>query len=225
MADVRHDSFAGKPLLYDRSSPGHYGRTGISFRPFVNPAFAQLCEAAFSELVRRLDEAAGLTVASILSGGVSRAGTGTSFHHKNRAFDLDGLLFTDGSSWVANTFPQRPQLYLGMEAVLRKHFGSVLTFDYNRAHEDHFHFDNGTPVGFKMAAKSHVIFIQNVIALVYGSNIGRDGVWGPETEGALRALRNRLGVGAVSSLPNWLALLDAVAVEAMALDKDLRQPR
>lgn len=222
MADIRVDNFAGRPLLYDRSAPGHYGRTGISFRPFVNPAFAQSCEGCFEELVARLGRSAGLRTAAILSGGVSRAGTGTSFHHKNRAFDLDGLLFDDDSNWVANTFPQRPQLYLGIEAVLRKHFGTVLSYDYNRAHEDHFHFDNGTATGFKSAAKSHVIFIQNVIALVYGSAISRDGLWGPETEGALRTLRNQLGIGAIATLANWTALLDAIADEAMSLDRDSR---
>jgi len=222
MPDNRVDNFAGKPLLYDRSAPGHYGRTGISFRPFVNPAFAQDCEACFTELLDRLDRTAGLRTVSILSGGVGRAGTGTSFHHKNRAFDLDGLLFDDNSNWVADTFPQRPQLYLGIEAVLRKHFGTVLSYDYNQAHQDHFHFDNGTATGFKTAAKSHVIFIQNVIALVYGSAISRDGLWGPETDSALRTLRAQLGIGAVNTLANWIALLDAIADEAMALDRDSR---
>jgi hypothetical protein len=223
MTDIRVDNFAGKPLLYDRSAPGHYGRTGISFRPFVNPVFAQACEACFSELFARLRQRADLIVTFILSGGVSRAGTGASFHHKNRAFDLDGLLFDDGSNWVANTFPQRPQLYLGMEAILRRHFGTVLSYDYNRAHEDHFHFDNGTPIGFKPAAKSHVIFIQNVIALVYGSPIGRDGVWGPETESAIRSLRNRFGIGPLSTAANWRDLLDGIADEAMTLEQESRQ--
>lgn len=217
MADIRIDNFAGKPLLYDRSAPDHYGRTGIAFRPSVNPGFAATCDACFTELFAKLSQHAGLTVSSILSGGVSRSGTGSSYHHQNRAFDLDGLLMSNNSSWVADTFPQRPQIYLGIEAVLRKHFGTVLSYDYNRAHEDHFHFDNGTSVGFKQAAKSHVIFVQNVVSLVYGSPIGRDGVWGPNTDGALRDLRRRHGIGALSVTANWLALLDAVAGDALAL--------
>lgn len=222
MADIRVDSFAGKPLLYDRSTIAHYGVGGIAFRPTINPIFAAICDACFKELVKKLDLKGGLKVAKILSGGVSRAGTGTSFHHKNRAFDLDAFLFDGGSNWVANTFPARPQLYLGIEAILRRHFGTVLSYDYNKAHEDHFHFDNGTAVGFKSAAKSHVIFLQNVIALVYGSRIGRDGVWGPETENAVKALRTQLGVGPLSDTANWLAFLDKVADEAMTQDKDTR---
>lgn len=222
MTDIRVDKFGGKPLLYDRSVTSHYGKSGVAFKPFVNPAFATSCDDCFKELIDRLDKKAGLKVTSILSGGVSRAGTGSSLHHKNRAFDFDALLFGDGSNWVSNTFPQRPQLYLGIEAILRKHFGTVLAYDYNRAHEDHFHFDNGTPTGFKTAAKSHVIFIQNVIALIYGSAIGRDGVWGGETERALRALRTELGIGPISTLANWLALLGKIADEGMTLDKGTR---
>lgn len=222
MADIRITTLAGKTLLYDRSAAGHYGVTGIAFKPTINPEFAALCETCFQEVVKKLDQKAGLKIKSILSGGVSRSGMGSSFHHKNRAFDLDAFLFEDGSNWVATSFPQRPQLYLGIEAVLRRTFGTVLSYDYNRAHEDHFHFDNGTGVGFKQAAKSHVIFVQNVIALVYGSRIGRDGLWGGETDGALKALRERLGVGPISTASNWKSFLDKVADDAMTLDRDVR---
>lgn len=222
MVDIRVDRLGDKPLLYDRSTVSDYGKGGIAFRPSMNPAFATACEGCFAELILRLALAADLQVETILSGGVSRAGTGSSFHHKNRAFDFDGLLFKDGTTWVANTFPLRRQLYLGLEAVLRMHFGTVLTFDYNKAHEDHFHFDNGTTVGFKTAAKSHVIFIQNVIAFVYATPIGRDGLWGGETEGALKALRARLEIGPLSNQANWRAFLAVVAEDAMALDKNRR---
>lgn len=222
MADIRIDKFGGKPLLYDRTVQSHYGKTGVAFKPSVNQAFAASCDTCFTELIKRLDQTAGLKTTFILSGGVSRAGAGSSLHHKNRAFDFDALLFADGSNWVSKTFPQRPQLYLGIEAVLRKHFGTVLAYDYNQAHEDHFHFDNGTAVGFKTAAKSHVIFIQNAIALVYGSAIGRDGVWGGETEGALREIRTEFNIGPITVPANWTALLDRIADEGMTLDKDTR---
>ena len=118
-----------------------------------------------------------------------------------------------------NTFPQRPHLYLGIEAVLRKHFGKVLSYDYNRDHEDHFHFDNGTSVGFKKAAKSHVIFVQNAVALVFQVAIGRDGVWGPQTEAAVNKVRGDLGIGGLSTKANWLEFLDAIAENALANEK------
>lgn len=219
MADIRIDNLAGKPLLYDRSSTAHYGVGGVPTRPFINPTFAAECEACFVELVAKLKDDAGLEVEKILTGGVSRAGSGTSLHHQNRAFDLDALLFTDGSNWVSTTFPQRPQLYLGIEAILRRHFGTVLSYDYNKAHRDHFHFDNGTAVKFKTAAKSHVIFLQNVIALVYQTPVGRDGVWGPQTDREVKTLRERLGIGALSNKDNWLAFLEQVARDAMLQEK------
>lgn len=219
MTDIRIDDLAGKPLLYDRSAPGHYGTGGVPTRPFINQTFASECEDCFVELCRRLKDDAGLEVDKILTGGVSRAGSGSSLHHQNRAFDLDGFLFADGTNWVADTFPQRPQLYLGIEAVLRKHFGTVLSYDYNRAHQDHFHFDNGTAVKFKSAAKSHVIFLQNAIALVYQLPIGRDGVWGPQTYREVKALRDRFGIGALSSVSNWKELLDQIAKDAMEQER------
>ncbi|MXO90800.1 extensin family protein [Pontixanthobacter aquaemixtae] len=219
MADIRIDNLAGKPLLYDRSVTGHYGVAGVPFSPFIESGFAAECEACFTEVVDKLKQFAGLKVDKILSGGVSRAGSGSSLHHQNRAFDLDAFLFDDGSNWVTDTFPQRPQLYLGIEAILRRHFGTVLSYDYNRAHQDHFHFDNGTSVKFKSAAKSHVIFLQNVISLIYQTPIGRDGVWGPQTDGEVRALRSRLGIGPISDTSNWKALLEAIAKDALENEK------
>ena len=118
MADIRIDKLAGKPLLYDRSAAGHYGVTGVPFKPTINPDFAAQADACFKELIAKLDQHNGRKVKMILSGGVSRAGTGSSFHHKNRAFDFDGLIFDSGPNWVATSFPVRPQIYLGMEAVL-----------------------------------------------------------------------------------------------------------
>ncbi|WP_271077197.1 extensin family protein [Aurantiacibacter sp. MUD61] len=218
MSDTRIGQFDGKPLVYDRSAPSHYGVGGVPTKPYINAEFAKQCEKCFAELFSFMDKHAGLVVESILTGGVSRAGMGTSLHHKNRAFDLDAFLFADGSNWVATTFPQRPQLYLGIEAILRRHFGTVLSYDYNAAHRDHFHFDNGTNVGFKQSAKSHVIFIQNVLTFVYQIPAGRDGVWGPETEREVTALRKQLEIGPFSTKSNWLEFLSTAAKAAFELE-------
>lgn len=222
MADVSVGTLGGRNILYDRHREGDYGVTGVPIKPFMNPAFAKECEACFTQLVSEVEAAKLGPVGSILTGGISRAGTGTSLHHKNRAFDLDGLVIPSGN-WVANTFPQRPHIYLGIEAVLRQHFGTVLSFDYNQAHEDHFHFDNGTSVGFETMSKSRVIYLQNVIVFIYHTKIGRDGVWGPETRGASDKIRKRLGIGGFSNKKNWMQFLrqaagDAFALEAAMLD-------
>lgn len=216
MANVRISALANVPMLYDRQIEGHYGVTGIPFRPFMHPTFAELCDACFNDLFQLFSNH-GLTVSAILSGGVGRAGTGPSFHHQNRAFDLDGLVMV-GGNWVANTFPQRPLMYLAIESVLRQHFGTVLSYDFNAAHEDHFHFDDGRMPGFKNLAKSHVIFLQNVIFFVYGIDIGIDGVWGPETNVRSRELRDELGIGPFSDLSNWQEFLRRVSNDALKLE-------
>ena len=216
MADVRVTTLGGKPLLYDRKVNGHYGVTGVPFRPFMQQRFATESDACFTELFA-LFQAKGMPdVSHILSGGVGRSGTGTSLHHRNRAFDLDGLVM-DGGNWVADTFPQQPLIYLAIESILRRHFGTVLNYDYNSAHEDHFHFDNGRTPGFRNLAKSNVTYIQNVLVFVYDIRVGRDGVWGPETDGAVRTLRRRLGIGPFSNTDNYMAFLQGAAGEALDL--------
>lgn len=214
MTDVKVKNLGGVKMLYDRSSAADYGVGGVPFTPNMNQAFAQECDKAFKDMFDEMQKHTGLKPKLILSGGVSRAGSGKSLHHKNRAFDLDGLLFEDGTNWVANTFPQRRQIYLGMEAVLRRYFGVVLAYDYNRAHEDHFHFDDGLAPGLSTRAKSHVIFLQNVVTFVYHTPVGRDGVWGSETSEAVVTVRRELGIGGLSELANWKQFLSRVAVDA-----------
>lgn len=216
MADIRIDTLAGLHILYDRKVVGHYGVTGIRTRPFINPDFAQQCEACFTEIVAMIDNSPLGQVEAILTGGISRAGTGTSFHHRNRAFDLDGFILP-GDNWVADTFPQRPVLYLAIESILRLHFGTVLSFDYNKAHEDHFHFDNGTTPRFKRDAKSHVIYLQNSLVFIHGIHVGRDGVWGPETRAASDIVRGEMGIGGFSDKQNWFAYCRNTADKAMEL--------
>lgn len=216
MADIRIETLAGLPILYDRQVEGHYGVTGIRTHPFINPVFAQECEAAFSQIVQMIDASPLGPVESILTGGISRSGNGPSYHHKNRAFDLDGFVLP-GDNWVADTFPSRPVLYLAIESILRLNFGTVLSYDYNAAHEDHFHFDNGTTPRFKRDAKSHVIYLQNALVFIYGIRVGRDGVWGPETRDASDIVRGELGIGGFSDKENWFAFCRATSQAAMAL--------
>ena len=217
MPDPRVETLAGRKIIYDRQVEGHYGVTGIPIKPFMQDKFAGQCEACFRQLVDLLEAKNLGPVGSILTGGISRTGSGSSFHHTNRAFDLDGLILPT-QNWVADTFPQRPLIYLGIESVLRQHFGTVLSYDYNDDHHDHFHFDNGRVPGFKNLAKSHVIYLQNAIFFAYQIQIGRDGVWGPETRSRSDELRAELGIGAFSQRDNWLEFLDRVANDALDLE-------
>ncbi len=220
MAFVMVDRFAGVPLYYDRYNRDAYGRSAVAMRAHVDAAFAAGCERAFTALVKLLGDG-GFAVTQIWSGGVGRAGTGRSYHHKNRAFDLDALIFADGSKWVADTFPERPFMYLAIEAVLRTEFGTVLNFDYNRAHEDHFHFDNGRAPGFKPEARSHALFVQHCLDKLFNQDIGEsgvDGLYGPDTDAALTRVRRALHLGGLSSKKTWQAFLRHCA--DAAIDKE-----
>lgn len=217
MSKIRVREVADLPLLYDRRPPSNYGVTGIPVHPFINTEFAVEVELAMRQVVLALQGAGLGTARAILFGGIGRSGTGKSLHHTNRAFDLDGLMFTDAENWVADTFPVQPLIYLGIEAVLRQHFGTVLTYMYNSDHQDHFHFDNGERVGFVRHSKSRVLFLQNALSHVFDTPVGIDGVYGPATADAERRIRRELGIGGFSKLGNWVAFLSAV--EELALNR------
>ncbi len=226
MAHPRVDKLAGIPLFYDRFSDDSYGKQGKPYRPYVEAGFLVICEYCFKEM-QALFTPGGFAIGEIWSGGVGRSGSGSSLHHQNRAFDLDALVFSDKPMWVADTFPQRPFLYLAIEAVLRIHFGTVLNYDYNAAHEDHFHFDNGTNVGFKRAARSHVLFLQHSLTKLFDKDVGTagvDGVYGDDTEAALTDALNDLGIGTITNTGNWETFLRACCAEALALETQISQP-
>jgi len=214
---IRIEQFAGVDVFYDRVRPEDYGVRGVAIEPLVDTKFAEETERFFARLFLEC-AAAGLgEVIAIFTGGVGRDPSvgGRSYHHQNRAFDLDALVFDDGRKWVADSFPDAPHFYLGIESVLRKSFGTVLTYDYNRAHQNHIHFDNGQRPGFQSMAKSRVLFLQNSLFYLFDRTLGRDGVYGPETEAIARSVRSDLGLGPLSRTDNWIAFLEAATDRAM----------
>lgn len=218
---VRVNEIDGLPLFYDRYNNSSYGVSAVPMRPYIEVGFNQSCITCFQNLQGVLS-ASDFEITQVWSGGVGRSGTGRSYHHKNRAFDLDALIFANGTKWVAKTFPQRPFLYLAIEAILRRHFGTVLSHDYNAAHEDHFHFDNGTSVKFKRDAKSHVLFVQHCLVKLFNQNIGQsgvDGMYGGDTEAALNRVRSELGIGGLSNKQNWIDFLEVCS--NVALEKEV----
>ncbi|MFD1329436.1 extensin family protein [Mycoplana ramosa] len=223
MALTRVESIAGLPLYYDRFNGTSYGRHAVAMRPFIDNDFLHQCTACFSGMQAVLSKH-GLEIGQIWSGGVGRSGAGVSYHHRNRAFDLDALIFTDGSRWVADTFPARPFLYLAIEALLRLHFGTVLNHDYNQAHRDHLHFDNGTAPRFKRDARSHTLFVQHALVKLFNQSVGEagaDGVFGPETEQALNRVRRNLGIGSFGDKANWFAFLQETADAALRYERSI----
>lgn len=210
---VSSSEMAGVPIHYDRFRPEDYGQPGHPHTVYMTAGMKQNCEACFEALFQMTPQEFG-DAKFILTAGAYVQKPG--YHGKGRAFDLDALVWKT-EHWIANTFPRDPQLYLAIESVIRQHFGTVLTYSYNKPHHDHIHFDDGTAVGFNRMSKSRVIFLQNVIYFVYGIKLGRDGVWGPETEGAERMVRQQLGLGPFSNKANWIQFLQITADRAFGI--------
>lgn len=218
MAHIPVDTLAGLPLFYDRFDNAAYGNKANRFMPFMEKEFADSCNACLGNMQIALSKA-GLEIREIWSGGVARKGRGKSYHHTNRAFDLDALKFSDGRIWVANTFPEKPFLYLAIEGCLRLYFGTVLNYDYDVRHRDHFHFDNGTPVKFKRDARSHTLFVQHTLVKLFNEDIGEagvDGLFGPDTRAALTRARRTLEIGRLTDVANWRQYLTGCVETALA---------
>ena len=218
MTLVRRNTLSGAPIHYDRFQPdgSDYGTIGKPWNPYFEPNFHTACDAAFRDVQALLRPRLGAFKA-VVSGGVGRDGGGRSYHHQHRAFDLDALFWTSGASWVANSFHAEPQLYLAIESRLRLHFGTVLTYLYNAAHEDHVHVDDGRKPNFRSATKTHTLFVQTALKYAYALDVGVDGVWGPQTEGQARRVRKELGLGPFSQLANWQAFCRKTGQAAAAM--------
>ncbi|WP_171181953.1 extensin family protein [Ruegeria sp. HKCCD8929] len=208
MAHTRVSEFGDVPLLYDRDPAENYGKRGYRVRPYADAVFAAQADSVFDEMFQTLEALNIGQVSAILFGGIGRSGNGSSLHHQNRAFDLDGLIFDSGFIWVADTFEKQPHHYLAIEGVLRQSFGTVLTYGYNAAHRDHIHFDNGDSVGFRRHSKSRVLFLQNALRFLFDQVLDVDGVWGPETQAAERLVRRELGLGSLSTNSNWIGFIE-----------------
>jgi hypothetical protein len=208
---TRFSSLAGTPLHYARAPVATYGTRGRPRTFNCTPEFLLKLEACFDELFRvsPLGRAEIITTAGAF---VERSG----FHGRGRAFDLDAL-FWSGRPFITLRFPTDQKFYLGVEAVLRKHFGTVLNFLYNSDHHDHLHIDDGTAVGFVRSSKSRVLFVQAALTHVLDVPVRIDGVYDPETEGGLRTAFERLGLsGNVQNRDTWLEFLTRITREALS---------
>jgi len=206
------NELAGAGLHYDRYDPesGHgYGTRGKPFSPRATVDMADRLDECFRALFFQAPHGNADVVTSA-GAYVNKPGQ----HGKGRAFDLDGIFWAE-TQLIAIEYPAKPHLYLAVESVLRQYFGTVLNFNYNRAHEDHFHMDLGTSVGFNRMSKSRVEYLQASMFYVHDMQVGVDGIWGPETGSASRIVLSDLGVtGGLSTKANWLKYLDMTAAKA-----------
>lgn len=133
------------------------------------------------------------------------------YHGLGRAFDLDAI-FWQGTTFVTKQRSDYGELYHAVEAVLHQHFGTVLAYDYNAAHRDHFHVDDGQPVGFRPGSRTHTLFVQNVAKRIAGMPIDVSGAWDASTDQALNQLQTQWGLsGPLTTPKNWRRFLQAAA--------------
>lgn len=101
-------------------------------------------------------------------------------HGKGRAFDLDGIVWTEGK-WSAVVGENPIEQYLGIQAFFMRNYGVVLGYQYNAAHRDHIHVDSSLPLGFRSNSLSIILFIQDALNVFWEAGLKKDGVWGPRT--------------------------------------------
>lgn len=181
---VTFDHIAGVPVHYAREPVAKYGTRGKGPRKVrLEESFHRQLEGCLHDLW----ETCPLGVPEVLvSGGcyVMKAGA----HGEGRAIDIDAIWWPDMVLVTKNAL-KTPQLYLGVESVLRTHFGNVLDFWYNDAHQDHFHIDNHKDPSYRFGSRSQSVYLQASLKYVHGhDDLGIDGWVGKETNKALHEL-------------------------------------
>ena len=200
-------TLASVPVHYARYQDSRYGygTRGRPYQFYCDDDFRTQLNQCFDELWRvcPLGEAEVITSAGCY---VDKPGS----HRLGRGFDLDAIFWTD-KTFITLHYPQDRTFYLGVEAVLRKHFGTVLNYEYDAAHEDHFHIDNLSPTGFFPQHKSRMLFLQMALKHLFNTPVAIDGQIGPETNGAARQLLVDLDLAETDDLGTDAALHDALA--------------
>lgn len=202
---------AGAPVHYARMPVAEYGTRGKP-RPFYSTKkMFRTLDACFAELWSR--NPYGVAEVVVSAGAyVKKAG----YHGRGEAFDLDAI-FWGQRNFVTLHYPNDKPFYLAVDAVCRKHFGTVLNYHFNAAHHDHLHLDLGQP-GFSKKATSEVKFLQMAANELFGEHVGVDGVWGPQTEDATANALAKAGIkGKIET--KWLDFLDAVADEGFGREE------
>ncbi len=208
---VAFDHLAKVPVHYARAPVAAYGTRGKGPRTVrLAPAFRRALETCLEEVWA----VCPLGAAEVLvSGGcyVEKCGK----HGEGVAIDIDALFWRD-RGLVTLMMSKDPVLYLGVEAIIRKHFGTVLNFYYNRAHRDHWHIDDGSPVAWYHTSRSRVLFLQAALAHVYETYLASDvdGIMGPKTVTALEHVLGIKGYDALGFNAVWVPFLELTAKEA-----------
>lgn len=225
MPTRQHETFtrlAGIPVHYARLPVAPYGTRGKApgrgWR--ADPRFLSLLETAFADLWMACPYGKAET---IVSAGflVDKPG----MHGKGRAMDLDSIWW-QGRAWVALDYPSDPRFYLAIEAVLRRHFGSVrqsggrtlsaewvLDWHFNPAHHDHIHIDDDGLPGLTRTSRSDVSFVQAALTHALGLPTPVTGRYDDQ----LRRSLHRADAGDLRKRKDWMAFLARVVSRGFAV--------
>jgi hypothetical protein len=209
------------PIHYAREPIAPYGTIGQQMIFFCTHSFHAKLEGFVQDLIDSCP--LGQPVA-IVTAGVY-VDKPNSKHQLGRAFDLDSIFWSD-RVFVAKNYPSDKAYYLGIEAIIRKHFGTVLQYKYDRRHEDHFHFDDGTQPDFNTSWRSYTYFAQTSLNVIFGESLDEDGVWGPKTAEALNRVLTAANINMpITTKVNWQAYLTLCSREAFSLTVPPLNPR
>lgn len=206
---------AGIPIHYDRYDPSSgygYGTRGKPFKPRATAKMIATLQSCFADILDQSPFGSGEVITSA-GAFVDKPG----HHGLGQAFDLDGV-FWNQYQFISIEYPSAPHLYLAIESIIRQHFGTVLNYNYNAAHQDHLHMDLGSSVGFQRMSKSRVEYLQASLFYVHGYQVGVDGVWGPSTEKTTKIALKELDIGNnIGAGTTWREYLKATASQAFKM--------
>jgi hypothetical protein len=212
--NTKFSTIAGVPVHYARSPVANYGTAGKQYNFYCNDKFYDKLENFVMEFSARFGKPEIITSAGAY---VAKSG----WHGSGMAFDFDAFFWHDRNFITLHEYKSDPKLYMAIEALLRKHFGTVLGWLYNAAHRDHWHVDSGRPVGFNEYSKSNVKFLQAVITHIHEKPCVIDGIWGVNTAKLATELLEKYNLRSKGISPEvnlkgtWSKFLDAVIVDSM----------
>lgn len=191
----------GVEIRYARTPKHPYGSIGARRTVWWTPAFLSKVNACIYTLYA-LKPMTSIQLAGAWHDTVAmnkqNPKHGVCRHCQGRAIDIDAIRFED-RILVTQNYPWNRKLYIGVESTLRLTFGTVLTYEYNRPHRNHFHCDDGTRPAMRRSdfsgrRKSRVLYLQLACRYVHKIDPGPlDGKWGGKTTAAVANILSQIG--------------------------------
>lgn len=201
---------AGVPVHYDRlPAPNGYGSKGKSRAFECRNRLKSTLNECFEEL---FDVWGRDSPSLILSAGT--IGDGENAHGQGFAFDLDGFYWGNAKFMMLNYPADRP-FYLGINAHMFVYFSQVLSYHYP-GHADHLHVDFNFSFKYRPESNAQTFFLQGCLRYLFDQDLGNtgqekdgvDGVYGGDTDKALKIVLKDEGLGSITTAAGWQKFLE-----------------